>query len=84
MPRDLFGDVTDPSIKVGSRKWYTVPLSLALHTVAVLTARHRAADGDRRLAGPVTKSSSSPIAPRRFRTASSAARRTCRKPPRES
>jgi periplasmic protein TonB len=38
MPRDLFGDVTDPSIKVGSRKWYTVPVSLALHTVAVLTA----------------------------------------------
>ena len=38
MPRDLFGDVTDPSIKVGSRKWYTVPVSLALHTIAVLTA----------------------------------------------
>jgi protein TonB len=38
MPRDLFGDVTDPSIKVGSRKWYTIPVSLALHTVAVLTA----------------------------------------------
>lgn len=38
MPSDLFGDVTDPSIKVGSRKWYTVPVSLALHTVAVLTA----------------------------------------------
>ena len=36
MPRDLFGDVTDPSVKVGSRKWYTVPVSLALHTVAVL------------------------------------------------
>ena len=36
MPRDLFGDVTDPSVTVGSRKWYTVPVSLALHTVAVL------------------------------------------------
>ncbi len=36
MPRDLFGDVTDPSVKVGSRKWYTVPVSLAFHTVAVL------------------------------------------------
>ena len=38
MPRDLFGDVTDPSIKVGSRKWYTVPVSLVLHTCAVLIA----------------------------------------------
>ena len=37
MPRDLFGDVTDPSIKVGSRKWYTVPLSLAGHTLVTLT-----------------------------------------------
>jgi periplasmic protein TonB len=36
MPRDLFGDVTDPSVKVGSRKWYAVPVSLAFHTVAVL------------------------------------------------
>jgi protein TonB len=31
MPRDLFGDVTHPSVSVGSRKWYTVPLSLAAH-----------------------------------------------------
>lgn len=38
MPRDLFGDVTDPSIKVGSNKWYTVPVSLALHAIGVLTA----------------------------------------------
>ena len=37
MPRDLFGDVTDPSIKVGTRKWYTVPLSLAAHTFVALT-----------------------------------------------
>ena len=37
MPRDLFGDVTDPSIKVGSRKGYTVPLSLAVHTLVTLT-----------------------------------------------
>jgi periplasmic protein TonB len=36
MPRDLFGDVTDPSVRVGGRKWYTVPLSLAVHTVALL------------------------------------------------
>lgn len=35
MPRDLFGDVTDPSVRVGSRKWYTVPVSLAVHVVAL-------------------------------------------------
>ncbi|HJU43520.1 MAG TPA: energy transducer TonB [Vicinamibacterales bacterium] len=36
MPRDLFGDVTRPSISLGSRKWYTVPLSLISHSVIVL------------------------------------------------
>ena len=36
MPRDLFGDVSDPSIRLGSRKWYTVPVSLAVHTAALL------------------------------------------------
>lgn len=36
MPRDLFGTVTDPSITLGSRKWYTVPLSLIVHTLVVL------------------------------------------------
>ena len=33
MGRDMFGDVVKPSIKVGSRSWYTVPLSVAAHTV---------------------------------------------------
>lgn len=37
MPRDLFGDVTHPSISLGNRKWYTVPLSLAAH-VSVIVA----------------------------------------------
>jgi hypothetical protein len=36
MPRDLFGDVSDPSVRVGSRKWYTVPLSLFVHTIVLL------------------------------------------------
>jgi protein TonB len=36
MPRDLFGDVTRPSIRVGNRKWYAVPLSLAAHTAALV------------------------------------------------
>ena len=35
MPRDLFGDVTRPSISIGNRKWYTVPLSLLTHSLAV-------------------------------------------------
>ena len=37
MPRDLFGDVTHPSISLGNRKRYTVPLSLAAH-VSVIVA----------------------------------------------
>ena len=33
MPREMFCDVVDPSIKVGSQKWYTVPLSIIAHVV---------------------------------------------------
>ena len=36
MPRELFGDVSDPSVRVGSRKWYTVPVSLLVHTCVLL------------------------------------------------
>ncbi len=36
MPRDLFGDVASPRVSVGNRKWYTVPLSLAAHVVAIV------------------------------------------------
>ena len=35
MPRDMFGDVVDPSIRVGGQKWYTVPLSILVHTVLI-------------------------------------------------
>lgn len=35
MPRDLFGDVVRPSISIGSRKWYTLPVSLLSHSFAV-------------------------------------------------
>jgi periplasmic protein TonB len=40
MPRDLFGDVTRPSISIGNRKWYTLPVSLISHSaiVAILIA----------------------------------------------
>jgi periplasmic protein TonB len=33
VPRDMFGDVVDPTIKLGSQKWYTVPLSIAAHVL---------------------------------------------------
>ena len=36
MPRDLFGDVTRPSISIGNRKWYTVPVSLVTHSAIVV------------------------------------------------
>jgi periplasmic protein TonB len=35
MPRDLFGNVTRPSISIGNRKWYTVPVSLLSHAVVI-------------------------------------------------
>ena len=38
MPRadNMFGDVVEPSVKVGTQKWYTIPLSIFVHTVVVL------------------------------------------------
>ena len=35
MPRDMFGDIVDPSVKVGTRAWYTVPLSILVHTAGI-------------------------------------------------
>ena len=35
MPKEMFGDVVEPSIKVGSQAWYTVPVSIFLHVVLV-------------------------------------------------
>jgi protein TonB len=32
----MFGDVNQPSIKIGNRKWYTVPVSLLSHAMIVL------------------------------------------------
>src|SRR5437867_1336239 len=31
----MFGDIVEPSIKVGSQKWYTVPLSVIVHTMSI-------------------------------------------------
>src|SRR5687767_8929485 len=36
MPHDLFGDVSNPSVRVGSRSGYTVALSLAVHLVVIV------------------------------------------------
>jgi protein TonB len=36
MPHDLFGDVSDPSVRVGSRSGYTVALSLVAHLVVIV------------------------------------------------
>ena len=47
MPRDMFGDIVEPSIKVGSQKWYTVPLSILVHTVIIGAVDHHSADGGR-------------------------------------
>ena len=49
MPRDMFGDVVDPSIKIGSKKWYTVPLSILVHGRSS-AHHHHSADGSRRAA----------------------------------
>jgi len=35
VPRDMFGDVVNPSIRIGSKKWYTVPLSILVHVVII-------------------------------------------------
>ena len=35
MPRDMFGDVVDPSIKMGNKMWYTVPLTMLLQAAIV-------------------------------------------------
>jgi protein TonB len=32
----MFGDIVDPSITLGTRRWYTVPLSLVIHTAAIV------------------------------------------------
>ena len=36
MTRNMFDDVVDPSIKVGGTRAYTVPLSIAVHTVVLI------------------------------------------------
>ena len=46
MPRDMFGDVVNPSIRVGSQKRYTVPLSILVHVVIIARGADHPPDGD--------------------------------------
>ena len=38
MPQDIFGDVVRPSVKLGFRAWYQLPLSIAVHGLVVAIA----------------------------------------------
>ena len=33
--KTMFGDIVQPSVNVGTRRWYTVPLSIAIHAAAI-------------------------------------------------
>ena len=33
--KTMFGDIVQPSVNVGTRRWYTVPLSIAIHVAAI-------------------------------------------------
>ena len=35
MAKELFGDIVKPSIKLGEKKWYSLPLSIIVHTAVV-------------------------------------------------
>ena len=35
MPHELFGEISDPTTKVGTKQWYTVPLSILAHVAAL-------------------------------------------------
>ena len=33
----MFSEIANPSIKIGAQKWYTVPVSIVAHVVAIAT-----------------------------------------------
>ena len=35
MPREMFGEIVEPTTKVGTKQWYTVPLSILAHAAAL-------------------------------------------------
>ena len=38
MPRELFEEVVNPAVRLGSKQWYVLPLSILAHTVAIAVA----------------------------------------------
>ena len=36
MPGEMFGEVSHPSVRLGTKQWYTVPLSILVHTVLLV------------------------------------------------
>src|SRR5262245_41667553 len=60
MTRNMFDDVVEPSVTVGSSRRYTVPLSIAAHTLAIAAlvivplAAMGALPSPRRLMPPIT------------------------------
>ena len=35
MPRELFGEVVHPAVRIGGRRWYSLPLTLGVHAVLI-------------------------------------------------
>ena len=35
MPAQMFGEISNPTIKIGAQKWYTVPVSIIAHVAAI-------------------------------------------------
>ena len=44
--QEMFGDVSDPRVRVGTKQWYTVPLSILAHTIGIARARGDSAARD--------------------------------------
>jgi hypothetical protein len=59
----MFGDVTDPTVRVGSQKWYTVPLSILAHVSIFAAVTHD--DGVRRGAAAPTSATTAAAGPGR-------------------
>ena len=36
LQKAMFGDIVQPSVNVGTRRWYTIPLSIAIHAAVIV------------------------------------------------
>ena len=50
---EMFGEIADPTVRIGTQRWYTVPLSIFVHVVVVAGVVDRSGDGSRCAAGAV-------------------------------